>query len=101
MKLTVAERLILLGLLPKEGNFTMIKLVRELRENLSFTEKEHKALEFNNTDGNITWKETVQPKDIQIGEVLTIEIKGILKKMDEEKKLTEQVLTLYEKFMEV
>ena len=39
MKLSVYERLILLNILPKEGNFTTLKTVRVLKERLSFDDE--------------------------------------------------------------
>jgi len=48
MKLTVQERVVLVTILPAEGDYTTIKLVRKLRESLSFSEEEHKQLNFRN-----------------------------------------------------
>ena len=48
MKLTIPERLVLVNILPPEGDYTTLKLVRKLRESLSFTEEEHKQLNFRN-----------------------------------------------------
>ena len=42
--LSVKGRLMLLGILPAEGDLTTIRIVRELREGLSFSETEHKQL---------------------------------------------------------
>ena len=46
MELTVGERLILLSVLPEEGDFTTLKVVKDMRMNLSFTEEEHKEYKF-------------------------------------------------------
>ena len=35
MELSVYDRLILLNILPKEGDFTTLKIVRKLREDLT------------------------------------------------------------------
>ena len=48
MDLDVLERMTLLGVLPREGNFINLKLVRLVREELSFTEEENRALQFRN-----------------------------------------------------
>lgn len=102
MELSVFERLILLNILPREGNFTTLKIVRKLREDLSFDEEEHKALEFQVDDkGAVKWKtEADIPKDVAIGEKATDLIVDTLKKLDKDKKLTEQHYGLYEKFVE-
>lgn len=59
MKLSVLERLLLLSLLPKEGSFTNLKLVRLAREQLSFNEAENKLLQFQQVGEQATWKDTV------------------------------------------
>ena len=101
MILSVYDRLILLNIMPKEGDFTTLKIVRKLREDLSFSEDEHKALEFKNENGNVQWKQAGDiPKDVQIGEKATDLIVEVLKKLDKEKKLQESHYGLYESFIE-
>lgn len=100
--LTVLERLVLLNVLPKEGNFTTIKLLRKLRENLSFDEAENKALNFVQDGDQVTWDVDEAAKitrHIQIGEKMTDLIHDALKKLNDEKKLTDQHLSLYERFV--
>lgn len=100
MELGVFDRLILLNILPKEGDFTTLKIVRKMREDLSFTEEEHKALQFQQEDNNIKWqKEVDKPKNINFGEKATDLIVSTLKKLNTEKKLSEQHYSLYEKFV--
>ena len=100
MELGVFDRLILLNVLPKEGDFTTIKIVRKLREDLSFSEEEHKALEFKFDEGNVQWKQNADtPKEIEIGEKAQDVIVETLKKLSNDKKLTEQHLSLYDKFV--
>lgn len=55
MELNVLERFGLLGILPKEGSFLNLKLVRLVREELSFTEAENKALQFRTVNQMILW----------------------------------------------
>lgn len=101
MQLGVFDRLILLNVLPKEGDFTTIKIVRTLREELSFSEEEHKALEFDfGAEGQVKWKQDAdKPKEVEIGEKATDLIVETMKKLSSDKKLTEQHLSLYEKFV--
>jgi hypothetical protein len=101
MELSVFERLILLNILPKEGDFTTLKIVRKLREDLSFSESEHTALQFKQDGGNVQWKQEGDvPVEISIGEKATDLIVEVLKKLDKEKKLQESHFTLYERFVE-
>ena len=103
MKLTVLERIMLGNALPEEGNFLTLKIVRELREAMSFDEVEHKRLKLRVDGGQIHWDNQAAkeagPKDIKIGEKATDVIVECLKKLDEQKKLTQDHLSLYEKFM--
>jgi len=100
MELSVFDRLILLNILPKEGDFTTLKIIRKLREDLSFSEDEHKCLEFKQDGGNIQWKQEGDiPKEITIGEKATDIITDVLKKLNTEKKLQDQHFGLYEKFI--
>ena len=101
MKLLVHERLLLLNLLPATGDITSIKLLRKVKEDLSFNEKENKDLGFVQDGEMLRWnseKGNVE-KDITIGEIITELIKTELKKMNEEKKLTDQHISIYEKFI--
>jgi hypothetical protein len=104
MVLTVKERLLLGGLLPNQGDFTTLKIIQKLQQDLSFSEEEHKVLNFK-TDaakGFTTWNfagEKDVQKDIIIGEKATDVIVGALKKLNEAKSLSLDIMGLYEKFI--
>uniref|UniRef100_A0A6M3XS10 Uncharacterized protein n=1 Tax=viral metagenome TaxID=1070528 RepID=A0A6M3XS10_9ZZZZ len=101
MELTVKERLVLMGMLPKEGNFLTLRLMRKLREALSFNEEEHKQLKFVQNGEQLSWDFTVVVvKDVEVGDVMLDVITKELKNKDKEGKLTEDHITLYEKFVE-
>ena len=102
MKLTVFERITLLGVLPEHGNFVTLKIIRQLREALSFTEQELASLELKQDGERVTWNPAAaEPggSEIIIGEKATDIIVEALKKLNDEGKLTEQHFTLYEKFI--
>jgi len=101
MKLGVYERLILLNILPKEGNFATLKINRKLRESMSFDEEELKLLDFQDKgEGRVEWKQdAVGEKDIPIGEKATDIIIDALKKLNDDKKLTDEHYSVYEKFV--
>lgn len=109
MILNVLERLVLLNLLPKEGDFTTLKLVRVAREDLSFNDIENQKLKFTQAKGpddkgQVTWNmeaaKEMSKREFQIGEVMTIKIVDELKKLNDGGKLTDEHFTLYEKFVE-
>jgi hypothetical protein len=99
MILTVHNRVTLLNVLPEKGDFSTLKIVRKLREDLSFSEDELKVLCLTQCDNRITWKTDCDPeKDVAIGEKATDIIICALKALDDKKELTQQHFDLYEKF---
>jgi len=101
MKLDVRERLVLLSILPAEGNFVTLKVVRKLKDNLSFSEEEIKQYKFVQGEGTVTWDNSVeQDKMTEIGTQAKIIIQDALKKLDGENKLREEHYTIFEKFVE-
>jgi len=130
MKLEVFERLMLLNILPQEGDFTTLKLVRKLREALSFSEKENTEIDFKyhwrcpkcqkveleaqaikcqecgiymKPAGAVNWDEEKAKgviKDVHMGDTMLALCKTTLKKLSDEQKLTENHMSLYEKFVE-
>ena len=100
MKLNVLERIVASQILPKEGSFTNLKLIRVTKEELSFTEEENKALEFTQVGERLNWKEgIVKDKEFYFGEVVTKLIVDKLKELDKSEDLTENHFSLYEKFI--
>jgi hypothetical protein len=101
MELTVKERLVLMGMLPKESNFTTLKIMRKLREELSFSEEEHAIIQFKQDGPQLSWNfQANVTKDVPIGDMMMELIKSDLKKLDKDGKLTEDHFSLFEKFVE-
>lgn len=103
MKLNVQDRLILLTVLPKEGNFTNLKLLRVAKEELSFTEAENVALNFREvgegSSRKLIWNtDKVPDKEIELGKVVTGLVEKELQRLDKTGKLTMDHLPIYEKF---
>lgn len=102
MKLSIKERLVLLGILPAEGSFITLKVLRKLRGDLSFSEEEIKQYKFVQENGRVTWDNSVeQMKPIAIGTQAKIIVKDSLKRLDEQEQLKEDHFSIYEKFVEV
>lgn len=101
MELQIGERLTLLDILPQEGDYTTLKIIRELRETLSFNEEEHKAYNFRQEDSKILWEnDKGETRDISIGEKATDIITDAFKKLNKNKKLRNEHLKLYEQFVD-
>ena len=102
MKLNVQERLTLLEVLPKEGNFATLRIIRRTQDRLGLADEEYKEFGVKQKGNQISWNEKGrEERDIQIGESATDIIVGALDKLDSENKLTVQHLTVFEKFKEV
>jgi len=129
VRLTVFERLMLQSILPQEGDFVTLKLVRKLRETLAFDEREIKEIDFKTnwrcpkcqkvelsaevikcldcgvymqSAGAVTWDEEKAlkiVKDIHLGDKMLALCSSILKKLSDEKKMSEQHMSLYEKIV--
>ena len=103
MELSTLERLMLQSVLPKEGNFTNLKLLRVAKEDLSFTEDELKILQIREVgegaDRKMMWNNGVPDKNIEFGDTVAGIIKKQLKRLDETNKLTIEHISLYEKFL--
>lgn len=102
VKLTLFERFVVLTLLPPEGSYRTLKIVRELQMELATSEEEDKLAGLHDLPGGGTDAENwdaVPPKEIIFGDVAKALVVDALKKLDEEEKLTHQHFTLYEKFV--
>ena len=102
MELTVLERLMIQNLLPTEANFLTLKLMRTFREDLSFSEDELKMLNLRQEGDQVKWNEGIDlTKDVKVGETMLNMLTEILKKLNDENKLTNEHFSIYEKFMEI
>ena len=100
MLLDIRDRLLILSVLPNEGNILTIRILRDLKNALSFTEeeiKEHGIKEA--AEGFTTWNAPYS-KDIAIGEKATDIIKDVLKAKSDSRKLSIEMIDLYERFVE-
>ena len=100
MDLSVLERLVILKVLPKEGNYATLKILTNLRLSLSFTEEEIATWEIvsDPSTGQTSWREN-GVAEIPIGEKATDIIVAAFQKLDREKKLSLEDMDAYEKFI--
>lgn len=102
MKLNVSERVTLLPILPAEGDFTTLKILREIQSKIGFSEEDFKTFKIKRFDDRVEWDgvEGVKEVEIELGEKATEIIKEALLALDKNKKLKQQQMTLYEKFVQ-
>lgn len=107
MKLEVHERIALLAILPKEGDYAALKTLRRAREMISFTAEEVKLYGMTSGTGpdgkpQTSWdpiKAAENIKDCPVDEYTTNLIRDALQDMSKKRKLTDDYFSLYEKFI--
>ena len=98
--LTVVDRVILLNVLPKEGNMITLLSLRDLKAELVFSEAENEALGVRMEDGNLMWnKDAEQEKAVEINGTMTKIIVEALLDMDKKGKLNEAMIDTCQKFI--
>jgi len=101
MELGIMDRILLLNVLPAEGDITTLRIVRQLREDLSFSEQDHKDFGLVSDGGKVTWTPGEgQTKEVEIGSKGSKLIANTLKKLSDSDKLTTQYVDLYDRFVE-
>lgn len=99
MELSIRERIMLLGILPQEGKVITLKIVKQLKDDLGFSEQEIKDNEIVEAEGTVKWKEVGYLKEVSIGEKATDVIADAFKKLDDDGKMQVQFLDVYDKFV--
>jgi hypothetical protein len=104
MNLTVFERIKLIELLPDKGDIGKMRAVRQLRESLEPDNVDQdKGLKItDNGDGTMSfdWGQTDWERDIVLTPLMTTLIVEALRDLNKKEQLTEEHLTLYDKFIE-
>ena len=97
----VLDRLVLLSLLPDEGSFVTLKLVRKLKDQIGFDEAEIMAFGLEKTEKGVHWNPaTDRTKEIELGEVACDLLSKRLKELDATGKLTVDHIALYERLVD-
>ena len=102
VSLNLFERIVVMGLLPAEGNFATLKIVNELKMELAPTGDEYKKAGLSDMGkGGIQAKDwlAVPDKKFTLGETAEGIIVKALKKLDKEMKLRNEHMTVYAKFI--
>jgi hypothetical protein len=102
MELNVTDRLILLNVLPKEGDVVTLRILRDLQDALGFREEELDILKFKQEGSTAYWDQeaakTLEKVDIKFGKQTRKLVRDAFDVLDKQKKLTLQMLPTYEKF---
>jgi hypothetical protein len=97
---SVSDRLVLLSVLPKQGNAVTLRILRDFEKELSFTEDEIAEFKLKQSGDTTTWDEaTAKAKNIDLGDTMSEIIVASLKQMDASKTLTTEHMPLYDRFV--
>lgn len=101
MQFGVMERMLLLkALAGVEGNLATLRVVRDLQGELSFSEEEHKEINFRQEGTQVRWDpHNAALKEVPIGPAAMDAALFMFKKLDETQTLTLEYLPLYEKLL--
>jgi hypothetical protein len=104
MKLTIADRVMLLNVMPQEGSILTLRVIRELQTELSFSDKELEELKIvnNPATGVISWpvENNDVTKEVLFSATRWNIIKTELEKRNNQNKLALNLIPLYERFVE-
>jgi len=105
VRLTVKQRIDLQSILPAKGDFVTVKMLRVLREDLSFSQKEIEQLNLvKNPNGTVEWSIEAGDKcikEVAIPETIINNVKETLERLNTAKQITDSHLDFYEMFMEL
>jgi hypothetical protein len=102
MQLSVQDRLILLHLTRSvEGNLSTLRVVRDLQQELGFSDDESLVLQFVQGPEQLTWAADVDvQKDVTLAPTAKSAVLSAFKRLEDQGKLTMDFLLLYEKLLE-
>lgn len=100
-KLTLLDRLMIPSILKKEGNYSQMIINKDITKKCQLTQKELKDFEVVEFGPQIRWNEKGTKASFQIDftELELKEIREGLKKLNDENKLTTELIPVYEIFV--
>lgn len=104
MKVTILERVLLMGILPREGNVVDMNNSQNIRTAVEFSPEDLDKLKVVQTEKGMEWDaeaaNEIGEKDVVVGVSGAELIKKTLKKLSDEEKLPMDALSLYRKFVD-
>ncbi len=101
MRFCIGERMGLLNILPEQGTIATMRVLRQLRDDLGFSEDDTKLAKIRQADGKVHWDaECELEKDVSVGDVGRQIILDAVKALDAKGEVTDLTLALFERFDE-
>ena len=98
----IKDRLMVMSILPQQGNFVTIQLVAELKRKVSLSPKEIEqvGIKTDPATGNLAWDDTKdKDKDFSFHESERALIQKALVELEEQNKLTPDHIDIYKQFV--
>ncbi len=101
MELGVVDRVVLLSILPSEGDVTRLRIVRDLKRELSFTEDELERIKFSYSSPEQVsgYEGEDEQRDVDIGPQALAVVVARFTELNGMQQLTDYYLDTYDKFM--
>jgi len=100
VKLSILERVTLLGILPSMENYATIRVVSDLHALIGVGDKEAKRIGFKVEGDRVVWDtKKEREEEYDFGKFETDIIRDALEKLDKDKKLEARHLSLFDKFV--
>ena len=98
MRFNILERIMILGVLPKQSDFVSMKIIDHLQRAVGFSQGELDKYNIkNHPNGSVSWEKDFE-KEVKVTMRAAEIIKENLIKLSETKMVTVQHLSIYEKF---
>ena len=95
----IIDRILIESILPHEGNYTDLIVIKDIKSKVSLTQDEIIKYEVKSLEnGTIEWKNEGYDEEIKFSELEKSIIKKALEKLNSENKLNFQLLNIYELF---
>lgn len=95
--LSIKERLILPSIFPKESDIMTMTIVEDINSKIKLSQSELTDINFKTENNSYIWDKELE-FEVTLSDAEVKVIKESLKKLDEEKKITSDVLSIYKKF---
>src|SRR3990167_3828113 len=99
MKLTISDKILLPTIFPAEAKYEALICIRDIKKKMEITQEDVKEFNIQTLEnGSVSWKVSDKTFDYKFTEMEKQTILNSLKKLDEQEKLTEQLLPLCKLF---
>jgi len=101
-KLNVGERLVTISILPRNSTFIEMKVIQGLIGKLSLSNEDIISYGITEKDGQVHWNDKgKEPSEFNLDQIEVALIKKTLQSLDEKGEITQEIIPVYEKFLQV